>query len=643
MSWEEVVPGAVLRFRDSCNVYALVGPDGCVLVDAGTGAWLDHLSGLPRPPAALLLTHYFRDHAAGAARTARRAGIPVYVPEGERAILADPGQHFRERETYVVYDNQWDLFAPIEGVPVAGLLRDYDTLRLAGLDLEVLPLPGVTLTQAGVVADLPRPGGGERRVVCCGEAIHSPGRLARVAPLQYDYNGLPGAVNAHTSARWLREHGPDALLPSLGGPILGRAEADDALARLQASLRALVAGRPGMAERMAASGPDPLERVTDHVWRTTQAQSVSWFLVSESGRVLAIDYGYDAHNLAAPPYPRPANRRAVLHSLEALKGRFGADRIDAVLVSHFHDDHVCGIPLLQRLHGTECWAAENFAGLLERPDAHCFPCDWPAPIRVDRRLPLDEPFTWEEYTFRLAPMSGHTRFASLIGFEADGLRFAHTGDQYFFLGDRASAPGGFAGVGRMQNHVYRNGALPDGYAQSGAWLREWRPGVVLTGHQPAMFTDDAFFAHVAAWESDYAGLHAGAMPLGDGDGDNDRDRDNDDYSGAHFGLDGWGGWIWPYRTHHPDVRPVTVRVTVRNPLPRAAALEVRLVGPAGWQGGPAAAAVLACDGRAEASADLTITPGGPCRRQPFAAELTADGRCFGQVAEALATLGHERF
>ncbi|MBV9852547.1 MAG: MBL fold metallo-hydrolase [Armatimonadetes bacterium] len=620
--WEQILPG-VFRFADSCNVYAIAGPQGCLIVDAGTGRWLDHLAALPKPPTALLLTHYFRDHAAGAVRAAR-AGIPVYVPEGERAILADPGQHFRERETYIIYDNLWDLFAPIEGVPVAGVLHDYERLQMAGLDVEILPLPGVTLTQIGVAVALPGPEGA-RRIACCGEAIHSPGRLARVAPLQYNYNDLGGAVNAYTSARWLREYRPDVLLPSLGDPIVR--DTDVALAQLQDSLQFLVAGRPGMTQSLDRIGPDPLEKVTDHVWKTTHTQSINWFLLSESGKALVIDYGYDATNIVSTGYPRPANRRAVLHSLEALRERFGIERIDVVLVSHFHDDHVCGIPLLQRLFGTGCWAAENFADLLAHPEAHCFPCDWPVPIRVDRRLPLDEPFTWEEYTFRLHPMSGHTRFAALIGFEADGRRFAHTGDQYFFQQGRSGETmPPFAENPLYQNHVYRNGALLDGYCQSGEWLLAWRPDIVLQGHQPPFHTDAAFFAKIAAWSEEYKEIHRRAMVLGEDE--------------THFNLDSWGGWIWPYRTHLREPGAVQVRVTVRNPFPRRATLEVGLIGPAGWGG---TAATLTAEPRAEASAMLEITPAGPCRRQPFAAELVADGRPFGQVAEALLTVGGEAF
>ncbi|TMK55349.1 MAG: MBL fold metallo-hydrolase [Actinobacteria bacterium] len=212
MRWGSVFPG-VLRFRDSCNVYAVEGPEGCLVVDAGTGLWLDHVEELPAQPVALACTHFFRDHAAGAL-SASRLGIPVFVPEGEREIFADPALHFLRRESYIVYDNYWDFFAPIEAIPVAGVLRDFETIRLAGLDVEVVPLPGATLTQVGLALSLDG-----RGVVFCGETIHSPGRVARVAPLQYGYNDLPGAWNVIVCSNRLRARAPDALLPSLGEPM----------------------------------------------------------------------------------------------------------------------------------------------------------------------------------------------------------------------------------------------------------------------------------------------------------------------------------------------------------------------------------------------------------------------------------------
>ena len=628
--WESILADVAV-FRDSCNVYAISCPAGTIFVNAGSGAWLDELPGRFQPPFALLCTHYFRDHSAAASK-ASRLGMTVYVPEGEAEIFADPLQHFRQRQTYIIYDNIWDTFAPIEAAAVVPA-HDHEVIEVAGVAVTVMPLPGVTPHHSGYALTTPDSG---RRVVFCGEAIHSPGRMARIAPLQYDYNDLGGAVNAHYSAGVLRRHEADMLLPSLGDPI--DRSVDGALAELQQSLRRLCYMRPLETAQIAVAEEERLERVTDHVWFDPRTEALSWYLISESGKALVIDYGYRGgfgaywpHGASKgwqwPSYPAPDRRRPLLHGAEGLKRQFGIDRIDVVLLSHFHDDHVCGVPLLRRVMATKCWVPDNFADLLEHPEAHRFPCDWPRPITIDRRLPLDEPATWEEYTFRFAPMSGHTRFSAAICFEADGKRLVHMGDQYFFeRADGSPAGDDWTHAQVSQNHVYRNGAFLDSYRESAAILREWKPDILISGHRPPIHTDDAFFALVDEWGEAFADLHLEAMALGDDQ--------------SHFGLDSWGGWIWPYRIHVADGETVRARVTVRNPLPRATTLSVCLVGPEGWRG---TAVDVEAGPRAEATCTLEIIPSGPCRRQPIAAELGAAGRSFGQVAEALVTVGGDRF
>ena len=617
--WSAVVPGVWL-FRDSCNVYAIEGQGGMLIVDVGTGAWLDHLGELPHPPKALVCTHYFRDHSAGASAAAH-GGIAVFVPKGEQESYADPAEIFRRRETYVKYDNLWDTFIPIEPIDIAGTLLDYDRVELCGLSVEVVPLPGVTVHQIGLAVTLPRAG----RITFCGEAIHSRGRLARLAPLQYDYQTLGGAVNAFYSAHMLLKRDVGVLCPSLGNPMLG-AEVEDALRALKINLRAACAPRRSfveqLPERLDALENRSLIRVSRSVWYSNASASNTTYLVSRSGKALAIDYGYEAKSLCFPHYGSPANRRALLHDLDELKAQFGIERLDVVLVSHFHDDHVSAIPVLQRLFGTQCWAAESFADLLAQPEAHRFPCNWPEPIRIDRRLALAEKARWEEFEFEFAPMSGHTRFSALIGFEADGLRYAHTGDQYLFL----SGEKPFAERARFQNHVYANGALKDGYSQSANWLLARRPDIVLNGHEPPYLTDGAFFDQIGAWASEYRDVHQAIMPLADDD--------------AHFDFDSWSGWIWPYRTLLPEPGRLSVRVTVRNPYPYSANMKVHLVGPAGWQG---TGATLLAGPREEVSCELSIVAASMGRRQVFAVELDVDGRPFGQVAEALVTVGGAYF
>jgi glyoxylase-like metal-dependent hydrolase (beta-lactamase superfamily II) len=109
-AWEAITSG-VLRWRDACNVYALLGPQGAVIVDAGTGAWVPSVGALPVPPVALC-THFFRDHAAGAARAARELGVPVLVPEREVEFFRDAVEHHRSRPTWIGYTNHWTTSRP---------------------------------------------------------------------------------------------------------------------------------------------------------------------------------------------------------------------------------------------------------------------------------------------------------------------------------------------------------------------------------------------------------------------------------------------------------------------------------------------------------------------------------------------------
>ena len=70
-------------------------------------------------------------------------------------------------------------------------------------------------------------------------------------------------------------------------------------------------------------------------------------------------------------------------------------------------------------------------------------------------------------------MSGHTRFSAAILFEADGKRFAHTGDQHFF--DRPKHDpdsGSWEGVRPIHNEVYRNGCFTHSLRDSARLLAD---------------------------------------------------------------------------------------------------------------------------------------------------------------------------
>ena len=79
MHWEKIRDNLLL-FRDSCHVYAVRGPTGTVLVNAGTGRCADHLAEIAAGGSlTVVLTHHFRDHTDGALRL-REAGAEILGP-----------------------------------------------------------------------------------------------------------------------------------------------------------------------------------------------------------------------------------------------------------------------------------------------------------------------------------------------------------------------------------------------------------------------------------------------------------------------------------------------------------------------------------------------------------------------------------
>lgn len=622
--WEKLTERIYL-FRDSCNVYAVAGPNGAVIVNAGTGAWIDRTDELPAKPLALCCTHHFRDHSAGAA-VAADAGIQVFAPFWEREFFEDAEGLFQRRETYIIYDNIWDLYGPTRSVTNVKWLEDWDVVKAAGLRFEVIPTAGVSPGAVSLAVTVD-----SRRVVFCGEVIHSPGRIARIAPLQYDYNDLTGALNLIYSLGTIRRTGVDVLAPSLGPGLIERP--DEAIDMLEKNLRTALGARSGYSGRLRQLQERmPLSKISESVYQAHHTEASTYFVISRTKEVMAIDFGYDMSYRNGSSYPYPRNRMSTLHSIDELEAITGRRKIDAVIVTHFHDDHVNGIPQLQRLFGTKCYAGENFAPILAHPDRFAFPCTWPVAIDV-QPIPLDGTLEWNEFTFRVHPMSGHTRFSTVVEFEADGKRFAATGDQYFFLDFEHPGDGPC-----MHNHVYRNGAVLSSFHDSNRIMERIRPDFLLPGHGRAYQVPQTFYERIGEYADLYRSIHTDLMPLDAGD--------------THFEVDSRAAWLEPYRVHIPSSSgpsnsgksrfPVEFTAHIRNPYPHRAVLTARVHGPDGWTGDP----VLVTIGpRAEGEALIAVHPpaGVTCRRQPVTLEIRSETDLFGEVAEALVTIGHPVF
>jgi glyoxylase-like metal-dependent hydrolase (beta-lactamase superfamily II) len=615
--WHEAAED-VYQFQDSCLVYAVKCPGGLVVVNAGTGRAADHLEELDaQGDLTVLLTHHFRDHTDGAIRFAE-VGAEILGPYWDKEYLTDPDQHFRERQIWNSYDNRWDRFSPVRPIPVSGWMMDYETRRITGLEWEVIPTPAQSQGAATYIVTL-----NGQRIAFVGETICGPGRTGRIAPLQYNYNDLTGASNLWHSATRILSAKPDLLLPSIGEP---SPDPDASISELKVNLRKFDKIQPGIAGTMKERDGDDIEEILPHLIRGRHANAQTHFVLSESGKVLALDFGYNSARYFSPQKSHVSNRRAILHSIDALKNRYGIERIDTLLITHFHDDHVNGVPVIQRLFDTEVWAGENFAPILESPPVYDRPCLWHEPIPVARHLPLGETFYWEEIPITLHPMAGHTRFSTLVCMEIDGTRVAHTGDQIFFR-DSDNLPYG-PNSRYFTNHVYKNGLDIGCYKDSYEHLERFRPELILTGHTPPYRPDERWYEMLHQGAQDFDDVHLSLMSLEDDD--------------IHFGAESQGAKLKPYQVLCPECGPIELGGWVLNPFPSRQRARLQLIGPDGWESKPVE---IELESREQKTIHVTISPPPDtrCRRQPVGLDLSVGDRSFGQVSEALITIGHPLF
>jgi glyoxylase-like metal-dependent hydrolase (beta-lactamase superfamily II) len=567
-----VVAPTVACFRDTCNVYVLRSSHGALLIDFGSGDVLDAVEGITD----VLVTHFHRDQVQGLAR-AVESGVRVWVPPTELDF-------FRGREprsTWNDYDLREDRFALLDAVAVEPV-SEYRTRRYGGVDVYALPTPGHTLGSTTYLIEVEG-----RRLAFTGDLVYGDGQAWSAPALQWTYSGVEGWAATIVSCGVLAASSPDVLMPSHGEPIEEPGRALDSLAgRMQELIDLRLPTEWNVRERLQ----EPFDPITPHFLRNRTMFANNYALVSETGAVLLIDFGYDLTCTVFGAESERAARRTLLWSLEGLQ-------VEAVLVTHYHDDHVAGINLLREITGAQAWIPENVAPVLADPGRYDLPCLWFEPVPADRVLPLGEPVRWHEYELTVYALPGHTRYAAAICVDVDGRRVLVTGDQ------QTNEENGRA----ILNYQYRNLFDPHDFVRSAELYAQLRPDLIVGGHWlPQEVTDeylDRLLADARRTEELHAELAAG------------------------FGTAGFAARIEPYRAAGPDVE---LAVTVQNPFDRNETASVRLVVPHGWSAEPAERELaLAAGGEATAVFRVAPTAAGI-----VLADVTIGETRFGRQAQA---------
>lgn len=588
-------------FEDTCQVYCLRCGDQAVLVDFGSGAALEVLKNEGARVTDVLVTHFHRDQVQGLEK-AIDAGARIWVPYSEQTLFSAVDWHWQGRNIFNNYDVRQDRFTLLHSVEVAGLLEDYQRYTFSGFTFTVLPTPGHTAGSISLLAEV-----GEKRLAFTGDLIYEAGKVWSLAAMQWSYVGSEGLPAAAASLVDLKGRGVDVLLPSHGEVITNPVEAIDLLVERLAGLMHSRNQNP----RLFKFIEHPYERISTHLLRSQQNMANTFVLLSESGKALLIDYGYDLMT-GMPEFTQQYGRRPWLYSIPTLKRQFGIQKIEAVIPTHYHDDHVAGINLLRQVEGAQVWAAENFAEILEAPERYDLPCLWYDPIPVERKLALNQPFQWEEYTLTVYGLPGHTLYAAAIGFEVDGVRVLATGDQY-------------AGNSGMEwNYVYQNRFRSEDFRLTAELYAQLRPELILSGHwEPLWVRDEQFWDHLMQRGRELEQMHLDLLP--------------EEIRG--FGAEGFGARLQPYQVAVKSGTVIDYEVELVNPHNSPAEVEVRLEVPAGWEATPEVVrAQFEALERRRINFFVHTPEGTIVRRERIAAELRVKGQSFGLQAEALVTL-----
>ena len=608
------------RFRDICNVYLLVDGSHALMIDSGSGSVAQSLADTGAGTVDWVLhTHHHRDQCEGTPALAA-AGAQVAVPEHERYLFEQAELFWRTRRVYDNYDDRNTFFSAARDMRVDASLEDYENFTWRGYDFEVVPAKGHTRGSSMLIGQVDG-----QAVAFTGDLMTAGGRLYQLHAMEYAYGGLEGVGYTIESLDALARRGVDVAYPAHGEPIT--AVAGD-VARLRRRLCDCVELGEGLrvarADLPATSFlPDlRLQPLSRHLlWSGPWACSNFYVVLSDSGKAMFVDYGHSlaTHMHTGPDHSGFETMRFVVHHLEELRDDYGVTDFDLVVPTHIHDDHTCGIPYLQRHHGTRCWALHEVAQVLEEPAAwSSTPCTIPKPIRVQRHLRDGDSFTWEEYRFDIYHAPGQTEFHSVYGGLIDGRRVAFTGDN-LFLGEVVRA--GVTLSKPYQTTVLRNSFQLAMHRRCAEVMRTLDPELICPGHRDVIDCSkqqlDEYADFIARKERVFRNLVA---------------------TPADHYIDLFWARLRPYLASVVPGGRVDYRLMLRNNWPRPVTFTAQLEPPPGWHAGGPGCLQLAAGERGELPLQATAPQQADGSRRLLTVQLAADGEPLGPIAEALVSV-----
>lgn len=417
----------LLVYQGPVNVGIVRDGENALLIDCGDGSVADALSdhGITNVKQ-IVFTHYHRDQACGAHKMAE-AGAKIGVPAAEREYFTDPAGYWND-DKYL--RRLYGSFRPHPLMLTKPLRVDEeyaggDEFDFGPAKISVIDTPGHT---DGAVSYLVEVDG--KRTVFSGDCIYDEGQVWDIYSLQEAYGRgkqrigfyhgfMGGRGRLAESLGRIKELRPDMLVPSHGNLMERPAQAIDALVqRLDRCYEKYIAisslrhwfrdafadyvGRPGQMRFEGVIKPPDCLRHFD----------TSWMLVSDSGAAFVMDVGW----------PKTVDKLKEMVS----QGEIGG--VEGLWVTHYHYDHVEGVPEFQQQFDCPCFADRRVVEVLKEPSAWRLAALPPEPVRGLRPMEDGQSWQWREFKLTSYFYPGQTRYHGALFVEGRGVRMLFVGD-----------------------------------------------------------------------------------------------------------------------------------------------------------------------------------------------------------------------
>lgn len=599
---ERITPRAAV-YHDVVNVGIIQRNGKALLIDSGEGSILRAAKELGIGSIDwVLYTHHHRDQCSGAPLL-KKAGVKIAVPAAEARFFRDATQFWLEADDLI--DHRYcfrpDLFVLRSSVAPDRELAPGEIFEWDGIAIRVLPTPGHTDGSVSYVATVDG-----QTIAFTGDLIYGPGQIWEFYSLQKgfpgmntDYHGFGGAVaDVEKSLDSVLALKPTVLVPSHGKIISNPPEAVRLLRKnvdaMMDNFLTLAGWRidyPRVRPEREVPMFPRLPAVKSPTWihRTIQTSA---YLQAEDKSIFLLDAGY-------PPIVDEIDRLA---RSETISG------VDAIWVSHYHDDHVESVNAIRRKYAAKVYAQAELRDVLEHPRAYLMPCVFPESIHVDYVIQEGEVINWKGFKLTGYYFPGQTIYHDALLIEKDGTRLFVTGDSMtnFAIDDYCSY---------NRNVIGKGG----GYERCLRLLMQVKPDLMWAAHYGPLPVTQQYLQKALRLVEEREKLGVALFPWDD----------------PNFSLD--PGWVraYPYRQNVFRGQPVAFEARIYNysESPKTASVELRA--PPGWNLPKPETIIIPAKSEGTIRFTAVSAAHPPLRREVLGLAVHFDQRDLGEIAEAI--------